>query len=173
MKNLILFLICFPIISYADVDLITLDDWNILSTSEHNLFISKQGEKNKETFLGFHMDRPFCICSNPVFNLKILNSVTEGELISASIRVDLGKTKAIDFQVLSKPDSLDRVFLRPFGFPSLSASKVIEVESSTLFPELFLTSGIQHAMEASKEICESEFYLEDVEKEKTAFEMEV
>ena len=50
---------------------------------------------------------------------------------------------------------------------------MIEVESSTLFPELFLTSGIQHAMEASKEICESEFYLEYVEKDKTAFEMEV
>lgn len=162
-----------PIISYADVDLVTLDDWNILSTSEHNLFVSKQGEKNKKTFLGFAMNRPFCVCSNPVFNLITLNPVTEGDFISASIRVDLGKNKAIDFKVLSKPDSLDKVFLRPLGFPSLRTSKVIEVESSVLFPELFLTSGIQHAMQASKEMCESEFYFENVKKEDTAFEIEV
>ena len=152
----------FPIISYADVDLVTLDDWNILSTSEHNLFISKQGEKNKKTFLGFTMRRPFCVCSNPVFNLITLDPVTKGEFISASIRVDFRKPQAIDFKVLSEPDSLDTVFLRPLGFPSLRTSRVIEVESTVLFPELFLTSGIQHVMEASKEMCESKFYFENI-----------
>ena len=110
------------------------------------------------------MNRPFCICSNPVFNLITLNPITEGDFITASIRVDLGKTKAIDFKVLSEPDPLNKVFLRPLGFPSLRTSRVIEVESTLLFPEIFLTSGILHAMEASKEMCESEFYFENVEK---------
>ena len=154
-------LILFPLRSFAEVDLVTLDNWNISSTTEHNLFISKQGEINPNNFIGFQMNRPFCICANPVFNLKTDYELEEGGTFEATVLVDLSKPTSIFFRILKVFES-GSVFLRPLNFPSLRESRVVEVRSE-LANELFLTSGIQHAMDSSKSMCESDYYFEYVE----------
>ncbi|SVC51078.1 uncharacterized protein METZ01_LOCUS303932, partial [marine metagenome] len=146
MKKLFTVLLFFPSIIYPEVDLVTLDNWNISSTNEHNLFISKQGEVNPDNFIGFQMNRPFCICANPVFNLKTDYEIEEGGIFEASIEVDLSKPFSIFFRILKVFES-GNVFLRPLRFPSLTDSKIVEVKSK-LANERFLTSGIQHAMDS-------------------------
>ena len=161
MKIFFTLLLFFPSIIYAEVDLVTLDNWNISSTNEHNLFISKQGEVNPDNFIGFQMNRPFCICANPVFNLKTDYEIEEGGIFEASIEVDLSKPFSIFFRILKVFES-GNVFLRPLSFPSLTDSKIVEVKSK-LANERFLTSGIQHAMDSSKSMCESNYYFEYIE----------
>ena len=146
---------------YAEVDLVTLDNWNISNTTEHNLFISKQGEINSNNFIGFQMNRPFCICANPVFNLKTDYEIKEGSTVEATIAVDLSKPFSIFFRILKVFES-GSVFLRPMSFPSLTDSKVVEVKSK-IANELFLTAGMQHAMDSSKSMCESNYYFEHIE----------
>ena len=107
------------------------------------------------------MNRPFCICANPVFNLKPDYELEEGGTFEASVLVDLSKPTSIFFRILKVFES-GSVFLRPLNFPSLRESRVVEVRSE-LANELFLTSGIQHAMDSSKSMCESDYYFEYVE----------
>ena len=161
MKKLFTFFLCLPFLIYAEVDLVTLDNWNISNTTEHNLFISKQGEINPNNFIGFQMNRPFCICANPVFNLKTDYEIEEGSTFEATIAVDLSKPFSIFFKILKVFES-GSVFLRPMSFPSLTDSKVVEVKSK-IANELFLTSGMQHAMDSSKSMCESDYYFEYIE----------
>jgi len=161
MKKFFTLLLFSPLIIYAEVDLVTLDNWNISSTSEHDLFISKQGEVNPNNFIGFQMNRPFCVCANPVFNLKTDYEIEEGSTFEASIAVDLSKPFSIFFRILKVFES-GNVFLRPLSFPSLTDSKVVEVKSK-FANERFLTDGIQHAMDSSKSMCESNYYFEFIE----------
>ena len=161
MKKVIFLFIFLPSITFAEVDLVTLDNWNISNTTEHNLFISKQGEINPNNFIGFQMNRPFCICANPVFKLKTDYEIKEGSTVEATIAVDLSKPFSIFFRILKVFES-GSVFLRPLSFPSLSDSKVVEVKSK-IANELFLTSGMQHAMDSSKSMCESNYYFEHIE----------
>lgn len=173
MKKILCLILLNPFFLFAEVHITTLDNWNIENISEHDLFISKQGEISRSTFIGFKVARPFCVCTNPVFNLEIIDPLREGDIIPASITVDMGKKKLINFRVLSQPESSNMAFLKPLGFPSLRTSKVVEVESTFLSNELFFTSGIKNVMDNSKEMCESKFLLENTEKKDTAFEMEV
>ena len=161
MKRLFTLLLFSPLLIYAEVDLVTLDNWNISNTTEHDLFISKQGEINHNNFIGFQMNRPFCICANPVFNLKTDYEIKEGSTVEATIAVDLSKPFSIFFRILKVFES-GSVFLRPLSFPSLTDSKVVEVKSK-LANELFLTAGMQHAMDSSKSMFESNYYFEHIE----------
>ena len=144
----------------AEIRITTLDDWNINSTSEHDLFVTKQGEVNNDNFVGFQMDRPFCICSNPIFKLNTQEILEEGSTFPALISVDLGKKKDISLKVLLY--EAGKAFLKPLNFPSFRKSSVVEVESEVA-TELFITKGIEHVMSSSKSMCESEYYYEYVE----------
>ena len=61
MKKLFCLLLLFPFSLFAGVDLTTIDNFNIFSTSEHDLIVSKPGHKDRVNFLTF--------CANPVINL--------------------------------------------------------------------------------------------------------
>jgi len=68
---------------YSKIDLVTLDNFNIFSTSPHELIINKQGHKDTVNFLAFRMERPFCICSNPVISLASDTKVEVAERLKA------------------------------------------------------------------------------------------
>jgi len=110
------------------------------------------------------MNRPFCVCANPIFNLKTDYEIEEGNTIEATLAVDLSKPTSILLRILKVFES-GQVFFRPINFPSIRESKVVELKSE-LANELFLTSGIQHAMDSSKSMCESDYYYEYVEPKK-------
>ena len=115
------------------------------------------------------MKRPFCICANPIFNLNTDYKAEEGKIVEATITVDLTKPTSILFKILKVFDS-GNVFLRPLNFPSLRESRVVEVKSE-LANELFLTSGLQHVMDSSKSMCESDYYFEYVKPKKTELDV--
>jgi len=156
----------FSNLTISQVDLTTLDNWKILSTSEHDLFISKEGASNSNNFIGFQMHRPFCVCKNPIINLVTDEEFTQGSTLPGSISVDLKKKTKISLKVLFF--EAGRVLLAPLGFPSLRESKLVEIESS-FASEKFLTEGIDHAMDSSSNMCNSNYYYHLVEPEEIVY----
>ena len=162
MKYLLTTLFFISSLIAAEVNLTTLDDFNIFSTSEHVLIVSKSGHKDRINFLAFRMERPFCICANPVISLASEKEVEEGSKIKGTITVDMTKPMDIVLRVLQQFET-GHLLLRPLNFPSLRSSKVVKVKTELGTSELFLTKGIDNAMEQSKSMCESNWYYEEVE----------
>ena len=162
MKKLFCLLLLFPFSLFAGVDLTTIDNFNIFSTSEHDLIVSKPGHKDRVNFLAFRMERPFCICANPVISLGSDKKIEEGLKVKGTITVDMTKPVETLLQVMQQFES-GHVLFRPLKFPSLRSSKVVTVNTELGTSELFLTKGIDNAMEQSKSMCESDWYYEEVE----------
>ena len=146
----------------AEVDITTLDDFNIFSTSPHELIVNKQGQLDRQSFIAFKMTKPFCICANPVISLASDKEVVEGSKIKGTITVDMTKPIKTVLRVLQQFES-GHLLLRPLNFPSLRSSRVIKVKTEHGTSETFLTKGIDYAMEQSKSMCESKWFFEDVE----------
>ena len=148
----------------AEVDIVTLDDFAIYSTSEHDLIVSKRGQKDTSNVLGFRMQRPFCVCKNPVFILAIDTDkeVGEGSKVKGTITVDMTKPMETILQVIQKFDS-GTVLFRPLIFPSLRTSKVVRVKTELGTSETFITKGIDNAMQSSESMCNSDYLYEHVE----------
>ena len=70
MRLFIFIFILFCLQLPAEIDFRTVDDWNIFSSSESTLIISKEGSNDRKQFLGFKMEQPWCVCTDPVFSLK-------------------------------------------------------------------------------------------------------
>jgi len=162
MTKLFCLLLLYPFSLFAGVDLTTIDNFNIFSTSEHDLIVSKPGHKDRVNFLAFRMERPFCICANPVISLSSDKEMEEGLKVQGTITVDMTKPVETLLQVMQQFES-GHVLFRPLKFPSLRSSKVVTVNTELGTSELFLTKGIDNAMEQSKSMCESDWYYEEVE----------
>ena len=162
MKKLFCLILLFPLYLFAGVDLTTIDNFNIFSTSEHDLIVSKPGHKDRVNFLAFRMERPFCICANPVISLGSDKVMEQGLRVKGTITVDMTKPVETLLQVMKQFES-GHVLFRPLQFPSLRSSKVVQVITELGTSELFLTKGIDNAMEQSKSMCESDWYYEEVE----------
>ena len=117
------------------------------------------------------MEQPWCVCKNPVIALKADEEVEEGSSIKATIKVDLKRPMEVSLYAWLKLDS-GYILFRPKSFPSLRSSSIIEVKSE-LGREIFVSQGIDNAMKSSQTMCESGYPFEEVQKSKTAFEMEV
>ena len=101
MKIILLIIAALSFSIRAEIDLVTLDNWNIVSTTEHDLFISKHGEHNPVNFIGFRMGRAsFCVCNSPIINLAITNELEEGSLVNGTMTVDMTSPKSTRFRVL-------------------------------------------------------------------------
>ena len=161
MKLLLLLLLIISTFIKAEIDYVTLDNWNIRSTSEYDLFVSKNGEKNQSSILAWQLEMPYCVCNNPVITLLSNKTLERGDTIKGTIAVDLKKPKDVIFRVLSYLES-GFVFLAPMGFPPFSNSKVVKVNSE-IGKETFLTYGISKAMNQSREICQSKYLFENKE----------
>lgn len=162
MKNIFCLLLLYPFSLFSEVNITTVDDFHIFNTSEHDLVVSKHGDKDPINFLAFRMERPFCICSNPVISLGTDKDIKEGVKINGTIRIDLTKPMDIVLKVLQVFES-GHLLLRPLKFPSIRSSKVVEVDLDVGASELFFTNGIDNAMEQSKSMCESDFLFQYVE----------
>ena len=155
----------------AEIDITTIDDWNIFSSTENVLIISKDGSIDTRQFLGFKMEQPWCVCKNPVIALKADEELEEGSSMKATIKVDLKRPMEVLLYAWLKLDS-GYILFRPKRFPSFRSSSIIEVKSE-LGREVFLSKGIDNAMKSSEDMCKSGYLFEEVQKSETAFEMEV
>ena len=155
----------------AEIDITTIDDWNIFSSTEYSLIISKDGSIDTKQFLGFKMEQPWCVCKNPVIALKADEELEEGSSMKATIKVDLKRPMEVLLHAWLNLDSGYFLF-RPKRFPSFRSSSIIEVKSE-LGREVFVSQGIDNAMKSSQTMCESGYPFEEGQDSKTAFEMDV
>ena len=167
--SLLLTLLSTPI--FSEVDITTIDDWNIFSSSEYTLIVTKDGSNDTKQFLGFKMEQPWCVCKNPVIALQVDEGLEEGSSIKATIKVDLKRPMEVLLYAWLKLDS-GYILFRPKSFPSFRSSSIIEVKSE-LGREVFISQGIDNAMKSSQTMCESGYPFEEVQDSKTAFEMDV
>ena len=165
MYRLVLY-ICILIFSstnFSEVDIVTLDDFAIYSVNDHDLVIAKNGKTDRENFLGFRMERPFCICSNIVLSIKKGNTdIERGDRLKGTMTIDMKKPYQTNFKVLNIFDN-GNLLLAPRGFPSIRSSQLIKVKLDNGISESFFMKGIDEVMEQSKSMCESQFLYEEVE----------
>ena len=163
MKVFIFTLVLFSGTAFTEVDIVTLDDFSIYNVNERDLVIAKNGKTDRGGFLGFRMERPFCICSGLVLTLKKGNAdIEKGDRIKGTISIDMKKPYQTNFKVLNIFDN-GYLLLQPKGFPSIRSSQLIKVRLGKGISETFFMQGIDEVMEQSKSICESGWQYEHVE----------
>ena len=163
MKVFIFTLVLFSGTAFTEVDIVTLDDFAIYNVNEHDLVIAKSGKTDRENFLGFRMERPFCICSNIVLSIKKGNTdIERGDRLKGTMTVDMKKPYQTNFKVLNIFDN-GNLLLAPIGFPSIRSSQLVKVKLHNGISESFFMKGIDEVMEQSKSMCESGWQYEHVE----------
>ena len=163
MKVFIFTLVLFSGTAFTEVDIVTLDDFSIYNVNEHDLVIAKTGKTDRANFLGFRMERPFCICSNIVLSIKKGNTdVERGDRLKGTMTIDMKKPYQTNFKVLNIFDN-GNLLLAPRGFPSIRSSQLIKVKLDNGISVSFLMKGINEVMEQSKSMCESQYLYEEVE----------
>ena len=103
----------------AEVDLVTIDDWNIFSSTEYSLIISKDGSNDTKQFLGFKMEQPWCVCKNPVIALKADDELEEGDIRLLTVDNHLVLPANKNIHVLVTGGDV----LHSFAMPSLGVKK--------------------------------------------------
>ena len=163
MKVFIFTLVLFSGTAFTEVDIVTLDDFSIYNVNEHDLVIAKTGKTDRANFLGFRMERPFCICSNIVLSIKKGNTdIERGDRLKGTMTIDMKKPYQTNFKVLNIFDN-GNLLLAPRGFPSIRSSQLIKVKLDNGISESFLMKGINEVMEQSKSMCVSPYLYVEVE----------
>ena len=89
----------------ADIELRTIDNWGISSWDNETLLLQKTSyDANSNLYI--EMERPFCICTDPVITTDSGNTnYNIGDRIEAVMTVDERKPKKIVFDVQSISDN--------------------------------------------------------------------
>ena len=142
----------------ADIELRTIDNWGISSWGEETLVMQKTSDNHQSNFY-IEMERPFCICTDPVFTIPSgVTNYNIGDRIEAVITIDDFKPKKIVFDVKGISDS-DIYLLKPNYYPSLRYAEIIKIKFAKnveLDELLFNTKGMRNAMKQSERICFSD-----------------
>ena len=158
----VVFLMLLSTLSYADVDLKTLDNFHIDDLSENELTVSKIAEDvEDQTQLGFHMDRPHCIPNYPYLMIEVPKEIPKGASVYAKMTVDKNKpSKAklyLEF-VINASDGKKVGWFALKKFPSFyNASKVeMKFQSVTgMKNQTFILDGLKDSTYQAKQICNS------------------
>ena len=145
----------------ADIELRTIDNWGINSWGEETLILKKTSD-NHNSHLFIEMERPFCICTDPLISTPSgATNFNVGDRIEAVITVDDFKPNKVVFDVESVFDDGDYL-LRPKYYPSLRYAEIIKIkfpQNVALDDMLFNTKGMRNAMKQSERICFSDYEL--------------
>jgi len=154
---------------FADINLRTIDNWGIDNWGNDTLMMQKTSDNTKSN-LYIEMNRPFCICTDPIITTPMQSSTyNKGDKIKATMTVDHYKPVDIIFEVDTILDDGDYV-LRPRYYPSLRDADIVKVKFEHNVPLddiLFNTKGMTNAMKQSEKICLSIFELEESEMKDT------
>ena len=153
----------------ADIELRTIDNWGISSWDNETLLLQKTSyDTNSNLFI--EMERPFCICTDPVITTDSGNTnYNIGDRIEAVMIVDERKPKKIVFDVQSISDA-GSYLLKPKYYPSLRYSEMIKIkfaQNVEMDEMLFNIKGMSNAMKQSERICLSAYDLEEPTIEET------
>ena len=147
----------------ADIELRTIDNWGISSWDNETLLLQKTSyDANSNLYI--EMERPFCICTDPVITTDSGNTnYNIGDRIEAVMTVDERKPKKIVFDVQSISDN-GSYLLKPKFYPSLRYSEIIKIkfaQNVEMDEMLFNTKGMSNAMKQSERICFSDYPLNE------------
>jgi len=147
----------------ADIELRTIDNWGISSWGNETLVMQKTSDNHQSNFY-IEMDRPFCICTDPIITTpSVETNYNVGDRIEAIITVDDYKPKKVVFDV--KNIFEDKTYLlKPKHYPSLRYAEIIKIKFSqnvALDDMLFNTKGMRNAMKQSERICFSDYELDE------------
>ena len=151
----------------ADIELRTIDNWGISSWDNETLLLQKTSyDTNSNLYI--EMERPFCICTDPVITTDSGNTnYNIGDRIEAVMTVDQHKPKKIVFDVKSISDN-GSYLLKPKYYPSLRYAEIIKIkfaQNVDMDEMVFNTRGMSSAMKQSERICFSEYPLNESEIE--------
>ena len=151
----------------ADVELRTIDNWGISSWGNETLIMQKTSDNHQSNFY-IEMDRPFCICTDPIITTPSgETNYNIGDRIEAVITVDDYKPKKVVFDVKNIFDD-GTYLLKPKHYPSLRYAEIIKIkfaQNVAIDDMLFNTKGMQNAMKQSERICFSNYQLKESEIE--------
>ena len=160
-RKLILLLTVSSSFLTADIELRTIDNWGIVSWGEQTLLLQKTSH-NQDANLYIEMERPFCICADPLITTQAGDTnYNIGDKIEAIMTVDNLRPKKIvfDVQMIFEDGSY---LLKPKHYPSFRDSQMIKIKFShnvELDDLLFNIKGMSNAMKQSEKICFSEYNL--------------
>jgi len=160
-RKLILLLTVSSSFLAADIELRTIDNWGIVSWGEQTLLLQKTSH-NQDANLYIEMERPFCICADPLITTQAGDTnYNLGDKIEAIMTVDNLRPKKIvfDVQMIFEDGSY---LLKPKYYPSFRDSQMIKIKFShnvELDDLLFNIKGMSNAMKQSEKICFSEHNL--------------
>jgi len=151
----------------ADIELRTIDNWGINSWGQEALILQKTSDDHQSNFY-IEMNRPFCICTDPVITTPSgTSNYNIGDKIEAVITVDDYKPKKVVFDVKNIFDD-GTYLLKPKYYPSLRYAEIIKIkfaQNVSLDDMLFNTKGMSNAMKQSERICFSDYQLKESEIE--------
>lgn len=147
----------------ADIELRTIDNWGISSWGEETLVLQKTSDNHQSNFY-IEMDRPFCICTDPVITTPSGDTnYNNGDRIEAVMIIDNYKPKKVVFDVESVFED-GTYLLKPKYYPSLRYAEIIKIkfaQNVELDDMLFNTKGMSNAMKQSERICFSDYELKE------------
>ena len=136
----------------ADIEFRTIDNWGIVSWGQQTLILHKKSDNLQSNFY-IEMNRPFCICTDPMITTQAGDTnYNLGDKIEAIMTVDNLRPKKIvfDVQMIFEDGSY---LLKPKYYPSFRDSQMIKIKFShnvELDDLLFNIKGMSNAMKQSE-----------------------
>ena len=158
----VVFLMLLSTLSYAEVNLRTLDNFLIDDISENELTVAKIAEDVEDvTQLGFHISRPHCIPNYPYLLIEIPKELGDDSVVYAKISVDKNKPMKSNLYLEFTFDGSGGEKVGWFSlkkFPSFyNASKVVVKfqPASSMKNQTFILDGLKDSTYQAQQICNS------------------
>ena len=165
----VIFMMLLSTLSYAEISITTLSNWWIADFTEDTLIITKAD--TKRNYIGFKVQRPYCIPKAPLMLLNTKRHYSDGDTIHAQIKVDKNKPKPLTLRMTNILE-LERGYVTYWNlneFPSFKQASLIEIDfkPTTELKDFSVDlAGIQQAQYQAEQICQSSVPIQEVKMEK-------
>ena len=168
----VVFMMLLSTLSYAEVDIITLDNFWIDDLSENELTVAKKAEDiNDGTQLGFHVERPHCIPNYPYLMAEIPEEMDQGANVYAKMMLDKKKTRKakliLEF-VMDSPKGERIGWFALKDFPSFYNASKVDMKfqpSYGMKNQTYVLEGLKDSTYQAQQICNSGHMLRAANKQ--------
>jgi len=168
----VVFMMLLSTLSYAEVNITTLDNFHIDDLSENELTVAKRAEDiNDGTQLGFHIERPHCIPNYPYLMAEIPEEMNQGANVYAKMMVNKKKPKKAKLNLEFVMDASDGKKIGWFAlkdFPSFYSASIVDVKfqpTSGLKNQTYVLEGLKDSTYQAQQICKSGHMLRAASKQ--------
>ena len=158
----VIFTMLLSTLSYAEVSITTLDNFDIEDYSENELTVAKKAEDtNDGTQLGFHIERPHCIPHHPYLMAVIPQEMNKGVNVYAKMMVDKNKSKKAKLHLEFTFEASDGKKVGWFAltkFPSFYNASNLAVKfhsGSGMMNHTYVLEGLKDSTYQAQQICNS------------------